>query len=124
MPLRAAAPAAAVASDQAAPSSKPRSSPARPEAASGAAQQQRESDGTAAQPSPAAKVDAVHDRNERAVSERVTRPVAEWIALIRRLRDEGALGEASRELIAFRGAYPDAERLLPPDLRDWRPPKP
>jgi hypothetical protein len=46
-------------------------------------------------------------------------PVAEWIALIRRLRDEGRLDDAKRELVAFRMAHPDHARLLPPDLRDW-----
>lgn len=49
-------------------------------------------------------------------------PVADWIVLIRRLRDEGKNDEASKELAAFRAVHPDHERLLPPDLRDWRPP--
>ena len=48
-------------------------------------------------------------------------PVADWITLIRRLRDEGKPDEAVKELAAFRAAYPDHERLLPPDLRDWHP---
>jgi hypothetical protein len=47
--------------------------------------------------------------------------VADWIALIRRLRDEGKTDDAAKELTAFRAAYPDHERLLPPDLRDWKP---
>ncbi len=46
-------------------------------------------------------------------------PVAEWIALIRRLRDEGRLDEARREIVAFRKAHADHAQLLPPDLRDW-----
>ncbi len=47
-------------------------------------------------------------------------PVPEWIALIRRLRDDGKLADAERELKAFREAHPDHRTLLPPDLRDWR----
>ena len=47
--------------------------------------------------------------------------VADWIALIRKLRDENKMDEAAKELAAFRTAYPDHERLLPPDLRDWKP---
>ena len=47
--------------------------------------------------------------------------VADWIALIRRLRDEGKTEDAAKELTAFRAAYPDHEKLLPPDLRDWKP---
>jgi len=49
-------------------------------------------------------------------------PAAEWVSLIRRLRDEGSFDEAAKELAAFRAAYPDHERRLPPDLRDWKPP--
>jgi hypothetical protein len=47
--------------------------------------------------------------------------VPDWIALIHKLRDEGKTDEAAKELAAFRAAYPDHERLLPPDLRDWKP---
>ena len=47
-------------------------------------------------------------------------PVPEWIALIRRLRDEGKFADVDRELKAFRTAHPDHLTLLPPDLRDWR----
>src|SRR5437899_872613 len=47
--------------------------------------------------------------------------VPDWITLIRKLRDEGKMDEAAKELAAFRAAYPDHERLLPPDLRDWKP---
>lgn len=47
--------------------------------------------------------------------------VPDWITLIRKLRDEGKTDEAAKELVAFRAAYPDHERLLPPDLRDWKP---
>jgi len=48
-------------------------------------------------------------------------PVNDWIALIRRLRDEGKNVDATRELTAFRAAHVDHEKLLPPDLRDWQP---
>ena len=48
---------------------------------------------------------------------------SEWIALIRRLRDEGKSADAAKELAAFRVAHADHEKLLPPDLRDWRPPR-
>ena len=47
--------------------------------------------------------------------------VPDWIALIRKLRDENKMDEAVKELTAFRAAHPDHERLLPPDLRDWKP---
>jgi hypothetical protein len=47
--------------------------------------------------------------------------VPDWITLIRKLRDDGRTDEAAKELTAFRAAYPDHERLLPPDLRDWKP---
>jgi hypothetical protein len=50
-------------------------------------------------------------------------PAADWIALIRRLRDEGRNDEAAKELAAFRDAYPDHQQRLPPDLRDWRAPE-
>jgi hypothetical protein len=49
-------------------------------------------------------------------------PVADWIALIRKLRDAGNTAEGVRELAAFRHVHPDHARLLPPDLRDWQPP--
>jgi hypothetical protein len=44
-----------------------------------------------------------------------------WIARIRKLRDEGHADDALRELREFRSLVPDAERRLPPDLRDWKP---
>lgn len=53
--------------------------------------------------------------------QRAPLPVADWIALIRRLRAEGRDDEAARELAAFRRAHPDHPRLLPEDLRDWPP---
>jgi len=47
--------------------------------------------------------------------------VAEWIALIRRLRDEGRIDDAVKELSAFRRAHADHLRLLPADLAQWHP---
>lgn len=61
------------------------------------------------------------DSETRAAAARTALPPAEWIALIRRLRDEGHPEEAARELAAFRAAHPDHETLLPPDLVRWRP---
>jgi hypothetical protein len=58
---------------------------------------------------------------ESRVKDRKPLPVADWIALIRRLRADGKTDEAGKELAAFRAAHPDHEKLLPPDLRDWRP---
>jgi hypothetical protein len=57
------------------------------------------------------------------VKDRGPLPVPEWIALIRRLRDEGKSADAAKELAAFRVAHADHEKLLPPDLREWRPPE-
>ncbi|MBA3507210.1 MAG: hypothetical protein H0T80_15715 [Betaproteobacteria bacterium] len=42
-----------------------------------------------------------------------------WIARIRRLRDEGQMVAAVRELAAFRAMVADAERRVPSDLREW-----
>ena len=61
--------------------------------------------------------------DEARAKDRGPLPVAEWIVLIRRLRDEGKSADAARELAAFRVAHTDHEKLLPPDLRDWRPPE-
>lgn len=44
-----------------------------------------------------------------------------WIAEIRKMRDAGQNDDVVRELKAFRELVPDAERRLPPDLRDWKP---
>ena len=60
---------------------------------------------------------------EARANDRRPLPVADWIALIRRLRAEGKTDEAAKELAAFRVAHPEHEKLLPPDLRDWRPPE-
>ena len=46
------------------------------------------------------------------------RAVDEWVKLIRRLRAEGKLQEAAKELAAFRAVYKEqSDELLPPDLR-------
>jgi hypothetical protein len=50
------------------------------------------------------------------------RPADEWIRLIQRLRYDGKIAEAAKELAAFREAYKDrADALLPRDLRDIKP---
>jgi hypothetical protein len=46
------------------------------------------------------------------------RPVAEWVALIRKLRTEGRIQQAAKELADFRAAHgANADALLPPDLK-------
>lgn len=61
--------------------------------------------------------------DEARVKDRTPLPVPEWIALIRRLRTEGKQAEAAKELAAFRATHADHDKLLPADLRDWRPPE-
>ena len=95
-------------------------------------------------PAPMAKLGSAREQSDRAVAPRAADaaegaagasrargeivqraaelPVPEWIALIRRLRDEGKYADVERELKAFRVAHPDHPTLLPPDLRDWRMP--
>jgi hypothetical protein len=81
----------------------------------------------ALQPAPLAKIAAGRAADVRAdearIKDRAPPPVPEWIALIRRLRDEGKSADAAKELAAFRVAHADHEKLLPSDLRDWRPPE-
>ena len=72
-------------------------------------------------PSAAAKTATGGAVMEARIKDRAALPVADWIALIRRLRDEGNVAEAARELAAFRAAHADHEKLLPPDLREWHP---
>jgi hypothetical protein len=60
-------------------------------------------------------------RRRTRTKDRAPLPVPDWIALIRRLREEGQTAEAAKELAAFRIAHADHEKLLPPDLRDWHP---
>jgi hypothetical protein len=74
-----------------------------------------------ARPSPAARSALGGASQETRSKDRAPLPVADWIALIRRLRAEGNTAEAARELAAFRAAHADHEKLLPPDLRDWHP---
>lgn len=51
-----------------------------------------------------------------------TRPVDEWIRLIRRLKAEGRNDLAAKELVAFRARYQErADDLLPADLREAKP---
>lgn len=53
------------------------------------------------------------------------RSVEDWIKLIRDLRAQGKLDEATKELAAFRAAYGErADPLLPQDLRELKPPEP
>jgi hypothetical protein len=87
---------------------------------------QRAQESAAAQPAPLAKMAAGRAADARAdearVKDRAPLPVPEWIALIRRLRDEGKSADAAKELAAFRAAHADHDKLLPSDLRDWRAP--
>jgi hypothetical protein len=66
----------------------------------------------------AGRVDAV----EALAKQRATLSVDEWIALMRRLRDEARHEELAEELDAFRSLHADARERLPADLRDWRAP--
>ena len=97
--------------------------PAAPSASGAAARSATDSE--LARPAPQARIAAAAPRAEAAADvrakDRAPLPVAEWIALIRRLRAEGKTVEAARELAAFRLAHADHERLLPVDLREWRP---
>lgn len=113
----------------------PRGEPAalaKVEKAGGSAERVRETAGEQATEAPvAAPASKLEVRQEAARQDAApqgvaphdaTLPVAEWIAKIRRLRDEGKSDEAAKELAAFRAAYPDHEQRLPPDLRNWRVP--
>jgi hypothetical protein len=86
---------------------------------------QRARESASAQPAPLAKMAAGRAADARTdearLKDRGPLPVVEWIVLIRRLRDEGKSADAAKELAAFRVAHADHEKLLPPDLRDWRP---
>jgi hypothetical protein len=118
-PFPAAPPSPAVAAAPAGILAAPAPAPAPPLSA------QRAPESASAQPAPLAKMAAGRAADARAdevrVKERGPLPVPEWIALIRRLRDEGKSADAAKELAAFRVAHVDHEKLLPPDLRDWRP---
>jgi len=88
---------------------------------------QRAQESASAQLAPLAKMAAGRVADARAdearAKDRGPLPVAEWIALIRRLRDESKSADVAKELAAFRVTHADHEKLLPPDLRDWRPPE-
>lgn len=67
----------------------------------------------------AAKTRQRDQEGGRALEADVDPAVAEWIARIRRLRDEGKPEEARKEWAALREKHPDAEQALPPELREW-----
>jgi len=58
---------------------------------------------------------------EAKAKERAPLSVTDWIALIRKLVADRRNDDAVLELKAFRLAHPDADTLLPPELRDWPP---
>ena len=60
-----------------------------------------------------------NDSGYRASEPKVSPAVAEWIARLRKLRDEGKLEQARKEWPEFRDAHPEALQQLPPDLREW-----
>ena len=60
------------------------------------------------------RVDSVEAR----AKERAALPLADWISMMRRLRDERRFDELAKELAAFRSLHADANALLPQDLRD------
>ena len=101
--------------------------PAPPPASAPLLSAQRAQESASAQPAPLAKMAAGRaadaGADEARAKDRGPLPVAEWIALIRRLRDEGKSADVAKELAAFRAVHADHEKLLPPDLRNWRPPE-
>jgi hypothetical protein len=120
--------AAAASAPQVSPPSAPvaqpsveRGSAQRQEAAASFADSARAPAQSALRSSPVAKTATAGAAQEARIKDRAPLPIPDWIALIRRLRDEGKTADAARELAAFRSAHTDHERLLPPDLRDWRP---
>jgi hypothetical protein len=109
-------PVAAQAADAATPALVPAARPAQSMGAPAVAVPMGAARLAAPAPTPAAASEARLQRDARAPL-----PVVEWIALIRKLRDEGRDAEAAKELAAFRSAHPDHEQLLPPDLLRWQP---
>jgi hypothetical protein len=101
--------------------------PAPPPTPAARAAAERVSEGVAVRPSPLAKRAAGHatdaGADEARAKDLTPLPIADWIVLIRRLRDQGKSADAAKELAAFRAAHVDHAKLLPPDLRDWRPPE-
>lgn len=87
------------------------------EGASAAAPVAADATGRATSPVERRRADTMRDGQDA----RTPLPVAEWIVLIRKLRDEGKIDEARKELAAFRDAHPDHAQLLPPDLVRWEP---
>lgn len=107
-------------SDPATPPAPPAPPAAAPTAKLGAAREQSDR-AIASRAADLAEGAAGANRARGEIGQRAAElPVPEWIALIRRLRDEGKLADVDRELKAFRAAHPDHLTLLPPDLRDWR----
>jgi hypothetical protein len=69
-----------------------------------------------------AALDKQASDREAKPNEMPTRPVDEWIRLIRRLKAEGRNDLAAKELAAFRARYQErADELLPADLREAKP---
>jgi hypothetical protein len=77
----------------------------------------------AATPSALGKVTPAPATGAR-TAERAPLPVAEWIALIRKLRAEGRTAELAREVAAFRAAYPDQQHLLADEPDGGEKPRP
>jgi hypothetical protein len=103
-----------------APSPSPSQSPAVAARAAAASKEQASGVGTSgtlgAVPAERPRVDAAAETRLAGTP----LPVPEWIALIRRLRDEGRIDDAAKELAAFRRTHVDHLQLLPPDLAQWR----
>lgn len=95
--------------------------PTSPPPAASFADSARPPEQSALRSAPIAKTATAGAAQEARITDRAPLPIPDWIALIRRLRDEGKTADATRELAAFRTAHADHERLLPPDLRDWHP---
>lgn len=88
-----------------------------------AAQGQREQDAQTPPRAPSAMQAAPTSALDARVAEHAKLAVPDWITLIRRLIAEKNYIAADKELAAFRAAHPDADRVLPPDLRDWKAPR-
>jgi outer membrane biosynthesis protein TonB len=107
-------PAQAPASPPPAPAAAARSAPADPMNAESARRDAGQSAAGALDRAvaPALAKSAIKDESE-------ARRADEFVARIRRLRFEGKMEEAARELAAFRAAFVDADARLPADLRSW-----
>jgi hypothetical protein len=106
--MRVAPPAPSATAGSAAPAREPQPFPA------GAAAPQR-TESESARPAALGKMTAAPATGARAderARERAPLPVAEWLALIRKLRAEGRTGELDREVAAFRAAHPEAQQQL------------